>query len=347
MVGTGSLAEVTEVVPLALGGEVAMPCPRCVDPAMQPLRITGADATELWHCNDCRGWWLPEGAFFDLKRAFNARRTVAPRTRRPISAPPVQPARLAHSRSRHDVGVENLVAVPVALLLSYLFCSTLVGRMMGSLVGMPFHELGHAAASWLSSRVAIPLPFFTVWYDEQSVLMGGVVAGALLWLGYHAYREDNRFALGTAIALLTTQAIVTLALPARLTLMWQILSGALAELVFGAFLLVAFHFPAPDRFRWDFWRWLAIIPGALCFVQAMRLWSAAVSDSSRIPWGSALGAESDGDMNRLVQQFDWTANELARFYASTGYVCLAALVVAYAHAVWRQKNAEGVPAVSR
>ena len=93
--------------------------------------------------------------------------------------------------------------------------------------------------------------------------------------------------------------------------MWQILSGALGELLLGAFLLVAFHFPLPDKIRWDFWRWVAIIPGALCFTHAMKLWRTVASDVSQMPWGSALGNDSDGDMNRLVQQFGWGANELA------------------------------------
>ena len=56
-----------------------------------------------------------------------------------------------------DEGLENLVAVPLVLLLSWWFCSSNFGRLLASLVGMPFHELGHAAGSWLSSRIAIPL----------------------------------------------------------------------------------------------------------------------------------------------------------------------------------------------
>jgi len=339
LVGRGSLADAIEVVPLVLGEEVMMRCPTCVDPAMQPLRLKAPETGELWQCRDCGGSWLPEGAFLALARALSTTRIsaaeelAADRASKAVQGERTQ--RLAHSRSSFDIGLENLIGVPLVLLLSYLFSSTLLGRILASFVGMPFHELGHAAASWLSSRIAIPLPFFTVWYDDQSLLMGLLVASALTWLGYHAYQERNRFALATAVLLLFIQAVFTLALPAQLTLMWQILSGALGELLFGAFLLVAFHFPLPDRLRWDFWRWVAIIPGALCFTHAMRLWRTVVSDVSQMPWGSALGNDSDGDMNRLVQQFGWGANELAEFYLHTGYLCLAAMAVAYGYAIWR------------
>lgn len=333
-----------DVAPLLLGDEPEVRCPGCVGTAMQPLSLRSGEG-ELWQCHRCGGVWLPEVALFALRRE-------AP-VPNPVRAPPAERRMtpsvvdrdpdngLAHSRSRFDAGIENLIGVPAMLLLSALICATSFGRLFASMVAMPFHELGHAAASWLSSRIAIPLPFFTYWFDDQSLLMGLIVAGALGWLGFRAYREDNRFAMGLAATLFLIQATFSLALPANLTLMWQILSGALAELLFGALLLVAFHFPMPDRLRWDFWRWVAIIPGALCFTHAMQLWSTVSNDLSQMPWGAALGADSDGDMNRLVGHFGWSARELADFYLRTGYVCAAAIVVAYGYALYRHHRTNG------
>ncbi|MBW2224691.1 MAG: zf-TFIIB domain-containing protein, partial [Deltaproteobacteria bacterium] len=172
LAGGGSLAKATEVVPVSLGDEMGMRCPKCVDPVMQPLRVRGADEVGSWQCRSCGGLWLGDGAFFHLARALRTSRQ-APR----ILAPPTasrsprvsKGARLTHSRSQYDQGMENLIAVPVVMLLSLLFCLTGFGRLLAFLVGMPFHEVGHATASWLSSRIAIPLPFFTFWFDDQSV----------------------------------------------------------------------------------------------------------------------------------------------------------------------------------
>ena len=189
-----------------------------------------------------------------------------------------------------------------------------------------------------SSRIAIPLPFFTFWYHDQSLLMGLVVVGVLGWLIFHTYRERNRFMLGVAVAMLAAWGIATFLISPTTTLMWQILAGALGEILFGAFLLVAFHFPLPDRFRWDFWRWVAIIPGSLCFVHATLLWRTVSADVSQMPWGSAIGADSDGDMNRLVQQFNWSANDLADFYLAVAYACLGALLATYLYAAYRLKR---------
>ena len=143
MVGRGSLASATEVVPLMLGEEVAMRCPTCVDPAMQPLQLKAPQTGNLWQCRDCGSTWLPEGAFFALKRALGTRNSIAKdvMTDRPSRATRTSKAPgLAHSRSSFDIGLENLIGVPLVLLLSYLFSATLLGRILASMVGMPFHE---------------------------------------------------------------------------------------------------------------------------------------------------------------------------------------------------------------
>ena len=338
LVGGGSLAKATEVVPVSLGDEMGMQCPKCVDPAMQPLRVKGADDVGSWQCRECGGLWLGDGAFFHLAAALRTSLPV-PRILAPLVAsdPPSRSkgARLTHSRSQYDAGLENLIAVPLVLLLSFLFCTTGFGRLLASLVGMPFHELGHAAASWLSSRIAIPLPFFTFWFDDQSVLMGMVVASVLGWLLFHTYREKNWFMFASASVVTLCWAVATFLIPPTRTLMWQILSGALGEIVFGAFILVGFHFALPDRLRWDFWRWIALIPAGLCFTQATMLWRTVSADVSQMPWGSAVGAESDGDMNRLVQQFHWSANDLADFYLNVANLGLIALAIAYTYSAHR------------
>ena len=339
LVGRGSLRRSTDVVPVSLGDEAGMRCPKCVDFAMQPLSIKGAPDAGSWQCQACGGMWLADGAFFALSRALRASlpvpppRSLAPATSRRPSV--LDGDRLQHSRSRFDEGYGNLIAVPVLLMVSWWICSGAFGRLMSFLVGMPFHELGHAAGSWLSSRIAIPLPFFTFWYDDQSYLMGFVVFSVLGWLMFHTYREKNRFMFASTCVVMAAWFVITFLISARTTLMWQILSGALGEIIFGAFILIAFHFPLPDRLRWDFWRWFLVIPAALCFTQAFRLWQSAANDTRNLPWGSALGEASDGDMNRLVGNFGWTAEELADFYLNVAYLGAAALAAAYVYAIFR------------
>ena len=122
-------------------------------------------------------------------------------------------------------------------------------RFLGALVGMPFHELGHAIASWLGSRIAVPLPFFTIWLLDQSWFFGALVSAVILWFGYHSWREQSRFGLIVACMVLVAQGVVSWVVSTERSAEIQLLGGALGEIILGAGLLAAFHFPLPDRLR--------------------------------------------------------------------------------------------------
>ncbi|HWO14499.1 MAG TPA: hypothetical protein VNN80_33570 [Polyangiaceae bacterium] len=260
---------------------------------------------------------------------------VAPPTDAGTSAEP------AFNRSSFEHGALNVAAAPATLGLCLWIATGPLGAFFAALVAMPFHELGHALTSWLSSRIAVPLPFFTVWYDEQSLWFGLVLALGLGWLAYHSRRERTRFGLWLALGLLALQLGLSWLVPARLTRMLQIAGGALGELVLATLVIVGFHFPLPDRLRWDFWRWLALPPAALCLAHAWLTWLAARRDPARIPWGAAIGDQADGDMNRLVFDYGWTAQQLTAFYLRAGVSCALVIAGAYALAWRRTRRARG------
>jgi Zn-finger nucleic acid-binding protein len=323
------------------------PCLRCNTLNWQRRVFASSAPSGLESCGTCGMIWLEAGGLERLRERSSLRQRLssraAPQAPALVSSEHTAPAAaaVAHEfvdsaeRSSFDRGVGNLVGIPLLMALSLLFCSSGMGQFFAALVGMPFHELGHALASWLSSRFAVPLPFFTIWHDDQSLAFGLVVAGSIGWFGYHASREKSRFGVLMAGILLSAQVGMSWLVPARFTLMLQILGGALGELVLAALLLVAFHFPLPDRLRWDFWRWPALAPGSICFVHALLVWIRATGDPSSIPWGSAIGDDSDGDMNRLVRDFGWSAAEIAAFYLRAGLLSTAGLLAAYALA-WQR-----------
>ncbi|MEZ4288845.1 MAG: hypothetical protein R3A47_12060 [Polyangiales bacterium] len=52
-----------------------------------------------------------------------------------------------------------------------------------------------------------------------------------------------------------------------------------------------------------------------------------------MPWGSAMGSDDDGDLNRLVHEYGWTAQQLAEFYLNTTHVAFAIVTVVYLYHV--------------
>jgi len=349
------------------------PCLRCNTDSWQ-ARAIGSAPPGLYACGACWMVWLLPGQLDRLRAHWQAERwqgrgTAAaalaqdgpaapspppsapglPGTPLPaaIEAPlplplplpvtaVVEPERF--DRVSFERGTANWLAAPVALVIALSFVGTSGGRFFGSLIGMPFHELGHALVSWLSSRFAVPLPFFTVWHEEQSALFGVLVAAVIAAFGVRCWLERRNFGVALALVLLALQLGMSWLVPPRFTLMLQIMGGALGEIVLGSLVLVAFHFPLPDRLRWDFWRWPALVPSSICLAHALVLWLRAVRDTRHIPWGSAMGAESDGDMNRLVNVFGWRGKELAAFFLSAALLSVAALAAAQVWAWYRSRR---------
>ena len=360
---------VSSVGTLALG-----PCLRCSTQSWQARSIVGVEPALVYACGACGLVWLLPGALERLRthaaserwrarrpaRSTNAAIEPAPTldaasssgTGAPTAAAldPFAPTRLdatgtgvaepePFDRVSFERGTANWLAAPTALVLALSFCHTGLGGFFGPLVAMPFHELGHALTSWLSSRFAVPLPFFTVWHEQRSVPFGLAVAVAIGAFGVRSWLERRRFGVTLALLLLVCQLALSWLVPARFTLMLQILGGGLGEIVLGALVLVAFHFPLPDRLRWDFWRWPALVPGSICLAHALVMWSRAVKDVRYMPWGAAVGDESDGDMNRLVNIFGWRAKALSSFYLKAALLSVAVLVAAQAWAWHRSRRA--------
>jgi hypothetical protein len=329
-------------------------CLRCNTLNWQWRSLAGELGAGLGMCGTCGMIWFRAGELDRLQRHLLAEKRRARRasTRAPKACDAPTTVSGAPRRDGEpfepisfDEGIGNRLGAPLALVLGVAFCATPSGQFFGALVSMPFHELGHALVSWLSSRFALPLPFFTVWSNEPSLLFGLALGGLSGWFGFHAWREGRRFGLVLAGALLSAQLWLSCFVSARTSLMCQILGGGLGEIVLGGLVLVAFHFPLPARLRWDFWRWPALLPGGVCFGHAALTWIAAARDSRRIPWGSAIGSESDGDMNRIVRDFGWSAAELSRFYLAAA--CVSALVIGAAYALalgrWRAQGMARMP----
>jgi hypothetical protein len=62
------------------------------------------------------------------------------------------------------------------------------------------------------------------------------------------------------------------------------------------------------------------------------MWTGVSHDLSTMPMGSALGGQNDGDgdMNRLLDSYHWTARGVANAYLRLGYGCLLVVAGHYA-----------------
>jgi hypothetical protein len=302
---------------------------------MSPLKLVhGGQALQ---CERCQGLFVAAGVLPELRATF-ARKSRAPRPSGPL--PSSRPATRPFGEQRELVGdrlsFEDpwilLLALPCALVLSYLVSLSELGRLLLYPVQLQFHELGHALFAWLSSRSALPLPFgFTFWRIEQSLMTGACMLFLLSVLAYRGYLERRKFALGLSAALLLAFVFLTLVLEPATSLMLMLLGGIAGEFILSCMVLVAFFFPLPDRLRWDFFRFVMLLPAAGTWVASTRLWLDVSRGIRPLPMGSILGTTGDGsgDLDRLIAEHGFSPASLTHLYLSLAGLTATVLALTY------------------
>lgn len=208
----------------------------------------------------------------------------------------------------------ELVALPAALLFASVFAWSPVGRILLMPFQIQFHELGHALLAWLSSRAALPLPFgFTFTSESPSRFTGLCMLFLIGVFLLRAWRERRAFAIGVALATLLAFVILSGFVSEDRSRMFILCAGLAGELVLAALAMIAFYFPLPDRLRWDFFRFVVLLPAAGSWVSAVSLWRGVARGTRALPMGSLLG-DGNGDLERLMYEYAMTHNEIGSFY---------------------------------
>jgi Zn-finger nucleic acid-binding protein len=299
------------------------PCPGCGRGALQPGNLAGERVAT---CDGCRRVWLKAGQVARM-RARVLRGVVRTEERSQMEG--AAERFRAAERMEFDTVLGNAAALPGALLLGVVVHGLGFSGFVWGTFEMWFHELGHAIVAWLGGFVAVPLPFFTMTpRSTRSVSVSLVVLGMIGAIAYESKKRAMWGALAFAGVLLVAQAFLTLVLTPNEATEWVIFAGQAGAIVLPVVVMLAFY--QPVGWRWDFWRFVAVAVAGIGFVHAMFVWVGVALGTAVMPHGSAVGKESEGDMERLVARYGWTSTGLAGTYLTIGVACLVVLSVAYA-----------------
>jgi hypothetical protein len=202
------------------------------------------------------------------------------------------------------------------------------------------HECGHATIAWLSGYRAIPLPFgWTNISSEQSLFVYfGVLTllALLLWTGR---KERKYWPIAIACLLIVTQFYMTWLMSENTFYMLFSFGGVGGEFYLSTLLIVSFYWPLPAKWRWDFYRYPAVLLAGFTFLGTLGRWRQIKSGLQAIPWGSMLGGSGDagGDMNQLVDH-GWSDQRIIDCYNSLGGLCLTVIVGVYLYFFLKQRN---------
>lgn len=247
----------------------------------------------------------------------------------------------------------NALALPIAFA-TVVLCKLLVfpGWIFWYFFSIPAHELGHAFFAWFGGHIAVPLgaiiPMvgFTSVFEERSLAMMSLDIGFIGGTTYWGFREKKPFLFViafTALVLFYRLAFKLSPAEWETQMAW---GGIAGEHWIGAFFLIAFYHELPNRLRWDFFRFLFLLPAAWTLGSAYWTWYQIGKNRAPMPWGTFLdgGGDSGGDLDRLVST-GWKTHDIVSSYRTLGNACVLLVLGYYLYFLWQafqEAREEGV-----
>jgi hypothetical protein len=218
----------------------------------------------------------------------------------------------------------NRGALPISFVLAILAQILVFPRFLLRGIQIWIHEFGHATVAWLAGHAATPLPFgWTNISENRSPIVYICVLLLLLILFWSGWREQKYPTMAMAAVIAIGQFYMTWLMPEHTYYTLISFGGVGGEFYLSTLLIVCFYFPLPDKFRWDFWRYLALLGATYAFTESFSMWHNIKTGSAEIPWGTMLGGQGDagGDMNTL-SSLGWSDAQIVNTYSQLGNVCL-------------------------
>lgn len=235
----------------------------------------------------------------------------------------------------------NALIFPGLLVFAALLNSVQAIKLLLFGVDIWIHEFGHATIAWLGGHRATPLLFgWTNVGAEKSLF---VYLGVLILLGllfWRGLKENSRWSMGVAAGLSIIQFCMTWLISEDTFDMLLSFGGIGGEFYLSTLLIVSFYFPLPKYWRWDFFRYPAVLFAGFTFLGSLWQWRQIERGLVAIPWGSLFGGAEHigGDMNQLSIVYGWSDQRIIDTYNGIGGFCLAAIVSMYVFFFIKQQS---------
>ncbi|MEL7140961.1 MAG: hypothetical protein AAFY33_00340 [Cyanobacteria bacterium J06643_4] len=228
----------------------------------------------------------------------------------------------------------NTFIFPVLLLIAALLNSVGVVKLLLFGIDIWIHEFGHATVAWLGGYRATPVPFgWTNVGEEKSLFVYFgvlILLGVLFWSGL---KEKRRWPMGLAVALALVQFCMTWLISEDTFDMMLSFGGIGGEFYLSTLLIVSFYFPLPERWKWEFFRYPAVLCAGFTFLGSAWHWRQIQRGLADIPWGSLFGGAGHigGDMNQLSLVYGWSDQRIIDTYNNIGSICIVVILSVYVY----------------
>ncbi len=289
--------------PWELATQSLMLCPNCPALHLQELFYTKDFPEPLYFCQSCKGILISHESLGRVRR-FRLKVETKPQTKWLDPRDPML----------------SLLAFPICLSLAWLADLLVLPAMLLKGLDIQFHEMGHTLASWLGGTPAIPLAVVTIPFKIPKLVTYAILAGSLSYWANKGRQEGLKAFTYFFCGVLILQFAMTFVLPDATVSMLFVLGGILGQFLLPLFLAVAFFYELPKFWNWKLFRFAALFVAIYCLEMNAHYWRDIVSGKAQMPMGSLVGGagDSNGDINRLINEFGWTSVSLTHFFTLLG-----------------------------
>ncbi|MTF40629.1 J domain-containing protein [Cyanobacterium aponinum] len=227
----------------------------------------------------------------------------------------------------------NTYALPIGFFIAFAinFIDPLVW-----FISVWIHELGHATLAWFSGYRAMVTFAATIVSFEHSLFVYFGILFLLLLTIYSTWKENKKYIIIFLVFLIFLQFILTWTISRSTYGMLLAFAGIGGEFYLSTLFIISFYWNLPQRFYWEFWRYIFLIWGMITFWGSWTRWQKIKVGKSQIPWGTFWSGRGDsgGDLNILRNQHDWGIERIINTYNTLGFICFLVILFVYFYNLW-------------
>ncbi len=293
--------------PWGSASQSTLPCPCCPSTQLQEVVYSQAYPEPLFFCQRCSGIMISHEGLGRIRR-FRLKLEIKDG--------------YTEWMDPHG-GFLSLVAFPLCIIGAWL-CDILVfPALLLKGIDMQFHEFGHAFISWFSGMPAIPLAVVTIPFAIPKAVTYCLLALSLFFWSYKGRQEQLKGFTFFFYALLGLQAFMTFGLSNASATEYVVMGGVLGQFLIPLVLGMAYFYALPKFWNWSFMRYAFLFVALYCLEHNSEYWGEIVKGKLPFPYGSIVGGigDTNGDMNRLIDEFGWAEGSLRRLFNMVGLLC--------------------------
>jgi len=215
-------------------------------------------------------------------------------------------------------------ALPGALLVGWL--TVRIMPMLADMLRMWTHEIGHGVTAWLCGYPALPTAWITIRSPERVPTASFLLAAALAFAGYVAWRLGRWFWLGASALVLLLLLAGNFRSASRAECLITF-GGDAGSFVVATILMATFYARRESAVRQKQLRWVLLVIGAIAFMDTYATWSGGYEKFAL--WLDGIDERGPTDLALLTQLYGWGIGEMQARFLKVAHLCFLTMAAMY------------------